>query len=251
MIVYPEVRLESAEGMAKIAITDDSPHILVVDDDDRIRTLLSRFLADHGYRVSTADDATEARQRMAAFVFDLIVLDVMMPGETGLEFARSVRLNSAVPILMLTARAEIDDRLAGLQTGVDDYLTKPFDPRELLLRISSILRRVSLPPPVAQASEPESVSFGPFIYHLQRGELRRDGEAVRITEREREILRLLTAAQGETLPREALAETGNAENERTIDVQINRLRRKIEDDPGNPLLLQTVRGVGYRLVVDR
>jgi two-component system phosphate regulon response regulator OmpR len=237
--------------MGKVAVTDESPHILVVDDDDRIRTLLSRYLSDHGYRVSIADNAAEARQRMAGFLFDLIVLDVMMPGETGLDFAKSVRAQSAVPILMLTARAEIEDRVAGLQTGVDDYLTKPFDPRELLLRITSILRRVTAPPPAAQQVEPESVAFGPFIFFPQRGELRRGQEAVRITEREREILRLLAMAGGETLPREALAETGNAENERTIDVQVNRLRRKIEEDPGNPLLLQTVRGVGYRLVIAR
>ena len=237
--------------MGKVAVTDDSPHILVVDDDDRIRNLLSRFLSENGYRVSTADNAVEARQRMGGFVFDLLVLDVMMPGESGLDLARDLRRTSAVPILMLTARAEIEDRLAGLQTGVDDYLTKPFDPRELLLRISSILRRVAQPPPAPTVAEPESVSFGPFQFFLPRGELRRDGEAVRITERERDMLRLLATAQGETLPREALAETGNAENERTIDVQINRLRRKIEDDPGNPLLLQTVRGVGYRLVINR
>ena len=236
--------------MASIPVTDDSAHVLVVDDDNRIRTLLSRFLAEHGYRVTTAATAAEARQRMAGFVFDLIVLDVMMPGETGLSFAADLRQHSAVPILMLTARAEIEDRLAGLPIGVDDYLTKPFDPRELLLRISSILRRVSQPA-IRPAGERESVQFGPFVFLPQRGELRRDGEAVRLTEREREILRLLAAAQGETLPREALAETGNAENERTIDVQVNRLRRKIEDDPGNPLLLQTVRGVGYRLVIDR
>ena len=237
--------------MRKAVIADDSPHILVVDDDDRIRTLLSRFLADHGYRVSTADNAVEARARLNGLVFDLLVLDVMMPGENGLDLARSIRAQSALPILMLTARAEIEDRLAGLQTGVDDYLTKPFDPRELLLRISSILRRVAAPPPKNNEPEPEHVRFGPFLFHLVRGELRKDDEHLKITEREREILRLLAGAQGETLPREALAENGSAANERTIDVQINRLRRKIEDDPGNPLYLQTVRGIGYRLMIDR
>lgn len=237
--------------MRKALIADDSPHILVVDDDDRIRALLSRFLSDYGYRVSTADNAAEARARLNGLVFDLLVLDVMMPGENGLDLARSIRTESAMPILMLTARAEIEDRLAGLQTGVDDYLTKPFDPRELLLRISSILRRVAAPPPKNSQPEPEHVRFGPFLFHLVRGELRREDEHLKITEREREILRLLAGAQGETLPREALAENGSAANERTIDVQINRLRRKIEDDPGNPLYLQTVRGIGYRLVIDR
>ena len=237
--------------MRKTAIADDSPHILVVDDDDRIRALLSRFLSENGYRVTTADNAAEARARLSGLMFDLLVLDVMMPGESGLELARSIRLTSSVPILMLTARAQLDDRLEGLQTGADDYLTKPFDPRELLLRISSILRRVSAVPPQTAIPEPETVSFGPFVFHLARGELRRDEEHCKITEREREILRLLAGAQGETLPREALAENASAANERTIDVQINRLRRKIEDDPGNPLYLQTVRGIGYRLLIER
>lgn len=237
--------------MAKPLIHDDAAHVLVVDDDDRIRALLSRFLSANGYRVSTADTAREARARMEGLVFDLIILDVMMPGESGIDFARSVRQTSSIPILMLTARAEIEDRLAGLSTGVDDYLTKPFDPRELLLRVSSILRRTAAPPPVRLESEPESVKFGPFTFHLARGELRAGEEHQRITEREREILRVLAAANGDTVPRDALAEQGAASNERTIDVQINRLRRKIEADPGNPLYLQTVRGIGYKLVVDR
>lgn len=237
--------------MRKGTVTDEAPHILIVDDDDRIRTLLYRFLSENGYRVSTADNAREARARLEGLVFDLLVLDVMMPGESGLDLARTVRLTSAVPILMLTARAEIDDRIAGLQTGADDYLTKPFDPRELLLRISSILRRAAQPPPSPIEAEPESVKFGPFVFHLQRGELRQDEEHIRVTEREREMLRVLAAGLGETLPREALAEHGSASNERTIDVQINRLRRKIEVDPSNPLYLQTVRGIGYKLVIDR
>jgi two-component system phosphate regulon response regulator OmpR len=235
----------------KLPITDEAPHLLIVDDDSRIRTLLNRFLSENGYRVSTAENAADARARLEGLVFDLIVLDVMMPGENGLEFAETVRRTSPVPILMLTARAEIDDRLAGLQTGVDDYLTKPFDPRELLLRISSILRRSAMSPPPQLQAEPESVRFGPFTFHLQRGELRNGEEHIRVTEREREMLRVLAAGLGETLPREALAEHGAASNERTIDVQINRLRRKIEADPGNPLFLQTVRGIGYKLVIDR
>ncbi|MCA0399412.1 MAG: response regulator transcription factor [Proteobacteria bacterium] len=237
--------------MPKGVVMDEAPHILVVDDDDRIRALLHRFLTENGYRVTTADNAREARARMEGLVFDLVVLDVMMPGESGIEFARSVRVKSAVPILMLTARAEIDDRLAGLQTGVDDYLTKPFDPRELLLRINSILRRAALVPQKKEETLPESVQFGPYSFHFQRGELWQGEEHVRITEREREMLRVLAGGLGETLPRESLAEHGAAANERTIDVQINRLRRKIEEDPSNPLYLQTVRGIGYRLVIDR
>ncbi len=237
--------------MVRQPLADEAPHILVVDDDDRIRALLSRFLSSNGYRISTADTAAEARAKLNGLVFDLIILDVMMPGESGIDFARSLRRNSEVPILMLTARAEIEERLAGLSTGVDDYLTKPFDPRELLLRVSSILRRTAAPPPPRHESEPESVRFGAFTYYLARGELRLGDEHQRLTEREREILRVLAAANGETVPREALAEKGSAANERTIDVQINRLRRKIEEDPGNPIHLQTVRGVGYRLVVQR
>jgi two-component system, OmpR family, phosphate regulon response regulator OmpR len=236
--------------LKKIPIADDSPHILIVDDDDRIRTLLSRFLRDSGYRVTTADNAAEARARIAGLTFDLLVLDVMMPGENGLDLARFIRTSSQVPILMLTARAEIEDRLAGLQTGVDDYLTKPFDPRELLLRITSILRRVAQAPPQQAVTEPLEVRFGPFTYILARGELRQENEHIKLTEREREMLRLLAGAMGETLPREALAENASTVNERTIDVQINRLRRKIELDPANPLYLQTVRGIGYRLVID-
>jgi two-component system, OmpR family, phosphate regulon response regulator OmpR len=233
--------------MRKAVITDEAPHILIVDDDDRIRTLLYRFLSENGYRVSTADNAREARARLDGLLFDLIVLDVMMPGESGLSLAQWIRSQSAVPILMLTARAEIDDRLAGLQTGADDYLTKPFDPRELLLRIASILRRAALPPANPREALPETVAFGPFVFQFARGELRQGEEYIRITERER----VLAGALGETVPREALAEHGSASNERTIDVQINRLRRKIEPDPGNPVFLQTVRGVGYRLVIDR
>jgi two-component system, OmpR family, phosphate regulon response regulator OmpR len=235
----------------KPVLSDNAPHILVVDDDDRIRTLLSRFLIENGYRVSTAEHAIEARARLEGMVFDLLVLDVMMPGESGLDLARFVRESSRVPILILTAKAEIDDRLEGLAIGADDYLAKPFDPRELLLRISSILRRVAAPPPNARENEVEQVNFGPFTYHLLRGELRSNDEAIKITERERDILRVLAQARGETLPREALSEQGHAIHERTIDVQINRLRRKIEDDPTNPIYLQTVRGIGYRLVIDR
>lgn len=237
--------------MQKAMLTDEAIHILVVDDDDRIRGLLNRFLSENGYRVTTADNAREARARMDGLLFDLIVLDVMMPGESGIHFARAVRAVSTIPILMLTARAEIEDRLAGLQTGADDYMTKPFDPRELLLRISSILRRTAAPPPRREEPAPEHVQFGAFTFHLARGELRRGDEHIRVTEREREMLRVLAASLGDTTPRESLAESGAAANERTIDVQINRLRRKIEDDPTNPLFLQTVRGIGYKLVIDR
>jgi two-component system phosphate regulon response regulator OmpR len=228
---------------------DDAAHILVVDDDRRIRELLQQFLGAHGYRVTTAESAADARRRMEGLGFDLIVLDVMMPGETGFQFAERLRQTSDVPILMLTALSNVNDRLLGLELGVDDYLTKPFAPRELLLRIGSILRRVTAPPPSANDNG-ERVRFGPFELHLARGELRRGEDLVRVTERERELLRILGEARGEIVPREALATPGPDPNERTVDVQINRLRRKIEIDPANPSWLQTARGIGYRLAID-
>ena len=227
---------------------DDAPHVLVVDDDRRIRDLLSRFLAEHGYRVTTAKDALEARSRIANIVFDLYVLDIMMPGENGFDLAAWVRTTSDVPIVMLTARADGADRVRGLEIGADDYLSKPFEPRELLLRLNNIIRRNA---PAAPASTtPEFVRFGPFVYRIERGELRQGEEMIRITEREREMLGILAACPGDTVPREALAGSGDASNERTVDVQINRLRRKIERDPANPVHLQTVRGIGYRLQVE-
>ena len=231
-------------------LPDEAPHILVVDDDRRLRDLLARFLGDNGYRVTTAANAAEADQRLARLVFDAIVLDIMMPGENGFDFARRFRIDSAVPILMLTARADGKDRINGLEIGVDDYLAKPFEPRELLLRLGNILKRTMATEP-AQAARPDFVRFGPFLYGLSRGELRKGEEPVRLTEREREILTALAERAGEVVPREELAAQGTAANDRTVDVQMNRLRRKIERDPADPLYLQTVRGVGYRLVTDR
>ena len=233
-----------------VILPDDAPHVLIVDDDSRIRSLLSRFLQTNGFRVTTAGQATEAREHLRGFSFDLLILDVMMPGENGFDLARSIRNGSSVPILMLTARTEIDDRLIGLEIGADDYLGKPFDPRELLLRVTSILRRVTAAPPMVAATGPETVRFGPFQFHLGKGDLRLGEEVVRITNRERDILRQLAQAQGATVPREMLADPESGANERTIDVQINRLRRKLDDDATNPAWLQTVRGVGYRLAVD-
>jgi two-component system, OmpR family, phosphate regulon response regulator OmpR len=223
---------------------DDAPHLLVVDDDRRIRALLSRFLLGEGYRVSTAETAGEARAKLEGLKFDLLILDVMMPGENGFDFARALRVKSAVPILMLTARDEKESRIKGLEIGADDYLAKPFEPRELSLRVANILKRAR--PPTAQPAE--TVRFGPFVFHVTSGELRRGEEVIRLTDRERDILRVLCASIGETVPRLSLAVNGDAVSERTVDVQINRLRRKVERDPANPLIIQTVRGVGYRLI---
>jgi two-component system, OmpR family, phosphate regulon response regulator OmpR len=226
------------------ALPDDAPHVLVVDDDRRIRDLLSRFLFAEGYRVTTAETAADARAKLQGLRFDLLILDVMMPGETGFDFARDLRAASSVPIIMLTARDEAKSRIEGLTIGADDYLGKPFEPRELSLRVASILRRAR----PAAAPALETVRFGDFRFHIGRGELKRGDEIIRLTDRERDMLRLLAATPGETVPRQALAGNGGATGERAVDVQVNRLRRKIELDPANPLLVQTVRGIGYRLV---
>ncbi len=228
---------------------DHAPHVLVVDDDRRLRDLLSRFLGENGYRVTTAASAAEARAKSGSVVFDAMVLDVMMPGETGFEFLRRVRTNSTIPTLMLTARSDGRDRVQGLEIGADDYLSKPFEPRELLLRLANMLRR-AMPSAATESVAPDLVRFGPFAFRLDRGELRRDGEAIRITEREREILTILGHRFGAEVPRDELAGSGAGPNDRAVDVQMNRLRRKIELDPANPVFLQTVRGIGYRLVTD-
>jgi two-component system phosphate regulon response regulator OmpR len=228
-------------------LADDAPHLLVVDDDRRIRDLLSRFLTGEGYRVTTADSAADARAKLKSLSFDLLILDVMMPGETGFDFAKALRGSSEVPILMLTARDAAESRIKGLEMGADDYLSKPFEPRELSLRIANILKRAqpaAAPPPV------ETVKFGPFIYHLGRGELRKGEETIRLTDRERDMLRILATTPGETVSRLALAGNGGTVSERAVDVQVNRLRRKIERNPANPLFVQTVRGIGYRLVTN-
>jgi len=233
-----------APALSPATPSDDAPHLLVVDDDRRIRALLLRYLVAEGYRVSTAETANEARAKLEGLKFDLLVLDVMMPGENGFDLARAIRASSAVPILMLTARDEAESRIRGLEIGADDYLSKPFEPRELSLRIANILKRAK--PPAAVPAE--SVRFGPFVFHVTSGELRRGEEAIRLTDRERDMLRILTLSVGETVPRQALAGNGDNVSERTVDVQVNRLRRKIERDPANPLIVQTVRGIGYRLV---
>lgn len=235
---------------ARVDIPDHAPHVLVVDDDRRLRELLARFLSEQGYRVTTAASAAEARTRQEMLVFDAIVLDVMMPGETGFEFARWLRLESQIPILMLTARSEFTDRVKGLEIGADDYLSKPFEPRELSLRLGNILKRTAPGGVGVESAVAEMVRFGPFVFRFDRGELRRDNDLIRITERERDILSILGQRAGGNVAREELAGGVNGANERTVDVQITRLRRKIEVDPANPAYLQTVRGVGYRLLSD-
>jgi len=230
---------------APLTPADNAPHLLIVDDDRRIRNLLSRYLNSEGYRVTTAETAAEARAKLDGLKFDLLILDVMMPGESGFDLARAIRESSMVPIVMLTARSEADSRIEGLEIGADDYVAKPFEPRELSLRVANILKH-SRPVPTPPR---ESVRFGEFVFHLGRGELRRGEGVMHLTDREREMLRVLAASPGETVPRLARAGDGGSINERAVDVQVNRLRRKIERDPANPMIVQTVRGVGYRLVV--
>jgi len=232
----------SAQGSAV-----DNPHLLVVDDDERLRALLQRYLTSNGYRVSAAADAAEARALMKSMAFDLLILDVMMPGETGLELTRSLRTHSQTPILILTARGLPEDRIAGLEHGADDYLPKPFEPRELLLRCGALLRRTT---PTARSAHRE-VKMGEAVFDPDRGELRRKGKPVRLTSSEAALLKLFAANAGRSFSRTDLCTRLGVTLERSIDVQVTRLRRKIEEDPKLPLYLQTVRGVGYVLVPDR
>ena len=226
-------------------LPDNAPHILVVDDDQKIRELLGRFLSNNGFRVTQAADAAAARSCMRGLAFDLVLLDVMMPGETGLSLARDLKATRPIPICLLTALVDTEDRIAGLECGVDDYVTKPFEPRELLLRLKNILRRGQVP-----TAQREDIRMGPCVFNMARGDLKRDEEVIKLTERERDLLRLFANRLGMPVPRHELSSDESTGSERAIDVQINRLRRKIEADPSNPVYLQTVRGKGYILYTD-
>jgi len=219
-------------------------HLLVVDDDRRIRELLQKYLIEHGYHVTTAADAQEARRRMTGFDFDLLIVDVMMPGEDGLTLTKDLRTKTDVPILVLTARGEPEDRIAGLESGADDYLPKPFEPRELLLRVASILRRSAGPPPPLAG-----LSLGSFYFDLKRNELRNGDKPVRLTSTETGLLKIFAEQPGQTISRYVLCDALGV-SDRTVDVQVTRLRRKIEDDPRVPRYLQTVWGEGYVLRPD-
>lgn len=232
-------------------MSEDPAHILVVDDDTRLRELLRRYLVSNGFLVAAAADAAEARRELELLAFDLVVLDVMMPGESGLELTRSLRRADDTPILLLTARGDPDDRIAGLEAGADDYLSKPFQPRELLLRINSILRRQAAGRPVAPSEENRPIRMGELTYFPDRAELRAGDEPVRLTTAEEALLRVLAQAPNTVLTREELTERARVPgNARAVDVQVTRLRRKIEPDPREPRYLQTVRGEGYVLRPD-
>ncbi|WP_343561939.1 response regulator transcription factor [Kiloniella sp. b19] len=256
------------------ALPDNAPHLLVVDDDERLRSLLKRFLCEQGFRISTADSARAARDCMASLDFDLLILDIMMPGETGLELTRSLRDEAGkdVPILLLTAMGESTDRITGLESGADDYLPKPFEPRELVLRVQSILKRLRSAPQQQSSETPlttdeqdsDELRFGPFRFDRKRGQLWKledtEERFIHLTEAEAALLRTLAGNANEAVSRDALAEASLAANPnsdpqgegtinaRTVDVQITRLRRKIENDPRYPQYLQTLRGVGYTLI---
>ncbi|MGE5269903.1 MAG: response regulator [Thiohalocapsa sp.] len=230
-------------------MSEIEPHLLVVDDDVRLRELLRRYLSENGFRVTAAADAPEARANIAGFTFDLIVLDVMMPGDSGLDLTRELRDRGRlpqIPILLLTAMGEPEDRVNGLEQGADDYLAKPFEPRELVLRIRNILERRG-----GQADAGRMLRFGAFRFDPARGELFRGGEIVRLTAAEAGLLASLAARPGEAVSREDLSQAAPfSGNIRNVDVQMTRLRRKIEADPRYPRYLQTVRGTGYALKPD-
>ncbi|MBV6633484.1 MAG: response regulator transcription factor [Alphaproteobacteria bacterium] len=235
--------------------TAEAPHILVVDDDKRLRRLLSRYLGENGFRVTVAENAEQARRQFGGLQFDLAVLDVMMPGEDGTDLTAAIRRGDGMsadhqhlPILLLTARAEAEDRIKGLEAGADDYLPKPFEPKELLLRINSILRRSAPPPAPAETVSEGPVRLGRWVFNPDREELIGEDETVRLTQTETKLLRALAKRPGEIVSREELGDGADmGSNTRTIDVQITRLRRKVEVDPKNPRFLMTVRGEGYVL----
>ena len=241
--------MTSLSGQRAEPLPDDAPHVLIVDDDHKIRDLLARYLYAQGFRVTTAGDAEMAQASLRGLDFDIVLLDVMMPGVSGLELAREIKRERDIPICMLTARAEPEQRIEGLEVGVDDYVPKPFEPRELLLRLRNILRRgqATQPTPPPQTDE---VRMGTLVFHIARGELRRNNETIKLTERERDLLRQFAQKPGVPIQRHELSTDETTGNDRAIDVQINRLRRKIETDPSNPVYLQTVRGKGYILYSD-
>lgn len=233
-------------------MTGLDPHILIIDDDERIRSLLQKFLMRNGFLVTTARDAAHARRILSGLDFDMVICDVMMPGEDGISLTKSLRETHETPILLLTAKGETDDRIVGLEAGADDYLAKPFEPKELLLRINAILRRV--PEPEPEQVTPKVLSLGSIRYDMERGEMWQGDALVRLTATESQLMRIFSAQIGAPMSRSKLVEElgrdrGQAQ-ERAVDVQITRLRRKIEPNPKQPRYLQTVRGAGYMLATD-
>ncbi|WP_299899938.1 response regulator [uncultured Ruegeria sp.] len=233
-------------------MSDMDAHLLIVDDDERIRDLLKKFLMRNGFLVTAARDAAHARRVLSGLDFDMIIMDVMMPGEDGVSLTRALRETHTTPILLLTAKGETEHRIAGLEAGADDYLAKPFEPKELLLRINAILRR--MPETPAEETTAKILNLGPIRYDIERGEMWQGEDPVRLTATESQLMKIFSAQPGEPISRAKLVEDlgrdkGQAQ-ERAVDVQITRLRRKIEQDPKQPRYLQTVRGAGYMLAPD-
>ena len=233
-------------------MSDPDAHLLIVDDDERIRDLLKKFLMRNGFLVTAARDAAHARRVLSGLDFDLIVLDVMMPGEDGITLTTSLRETMSTPILLLTAKGDTEHRIQGLEAGADDYLAKPFEPKELLLRINAILRR--MPEAPTEVTTPKILHLGPIRYDIEKGEMWQGDQPVRLTATESQLMRSFSSCPGEPVSRTRLVEDlgrdkGQAQ-ERAVDVQITRLRRKIETDPKQPRYLQTVRGAGYMLAPD-
>jgi two-component system phosphate regulon response regulator OmpR len=221
-------------------MTNKLPHLLVIDDDTRLRNLLGRFLGENGFEVSLSKDTAEAKTLMQDCKFDLLIVDVMLPNETGIEFTGNLRQSSKIPVVMLTARGEFEDRIKGLESGADDYIQKPFEPKELLLRINNILKRIGT------ASQDQNICcFGDFSFNLTDSRLKKGNEFIHITDSEAKILGILCKEKGQTVSREKLSSLCGDIDERSIDVQITRLRRKIEANPKQPHYLQTVRNHGY------
>lgn len=235
-----------------MAVELNGAHLLIVDDDSRIRTLLAKFLSKNGYLTTTARDAAHARRLLAGLEFDMLIVDVMMPGENGFDLTRDLRLSLQTPIMLLTARGEPADRISGLEAGADDYLPKPFEPQELLLRVNAILRRSPSEP--AKPSPPKNLHLGEFRYDISRAELWQGDDLIRLTSTENALMKIFASKPGEIMSRTklvaALGQGNSTAQERAIDVQITRLRRKIEADPKSPRYLQTVRGAGYMIVPD-
>ncbi|MEO1658633.1 MAG: response regulator [Pseudomonadota bacterium] len=231
-------------GSSDVLAGSDTPHILVVDDDERIRTLLARYLRDNGFLASAVDSAEQADAILKTIEFDALVVDVMMPGEDGFSFTERMRTATDLPIILLTARGEPQDRIRGLEVGANDYLPKPFEPRELVLRLKGLLHRSAAP------SRSDIIAFGSFRFDPARGELKNGSDRIKLTDAELHLLRTLAAKPGAAVPRNVLAQKELGVFDRSIDVQVTRLRRKIEDDPRSPQHLKTVRGIGYALMTD-
>ena len=223
---------------------NENPHILIVDDDNRIRELIKEYLEENDFIVSTANDAGEASEKIKLIDFEIIVLDIMMPGESGLTLTKKLRKNIPTPIILLTAKGEVDDRIIGLESGADDYLVKPFSPKELLLRINNILKKTK------EETLEEKIKIGENLLNLKKMIVEKNGKIIKLNGTEKKLLEKMIFSKGKTFSREEIGKIINISKERSVDVMITRLRQKLEYDPKNPQYLQTVRGSGYVLWIE-